>query len=102
MARSFVPILLLAIVGATTGFFEAAVPHQQEAVVAPKAAFAFGAPMVSTASFVDEGLDNPNVVSDMSIHPARKCGFCMGVSHSSVIHSQFLAIFLSYIARRIV
>ena len=25
-------------------------------------------------------LDNPNVVSDPNITPARKCGFCMGVS----------------------
>ena len=76
MARSYLPILLLAIVGASTAFFEAAVPHQHEAVVAPKAAFAFGAASI----IIDEGLDNPNVVSDMSIHPARKCGFCMGVS----------------------
>jgi hypothetical protein len=78
MARSLFPILLLAIVGATTGFFEAAVPHQQEAAVIPKAAFAFGG--ASNSLVIDEGLDNPNVVSDMSIHPARKCGFCMGVS----------------------
>ena len=79
MARSFLPLLLLAIVGATTGFFEAAVPHQQEAVV-PTKALAFGAASIVSAAAFDEGLDNPHVVSDMSIHPARKCGFCMGVS----------------------
>ncbi|KAL7539925.1 hypothetical protein ACHAXR_009714, partial [Thalassiosira sp. AJA248-18] len=70
MARSYLPILaLFAVIGAAVGFFEAAVPHQETAF--PKAAATF------SASF-DEGLDNPNVESDMNIHPARKCGFCMG------------------------
>ena len=71
MARSFLPILLLALVGAAAAFFKAAVPHQEPAVSVPKA--------VNTFSF-DEGLDNPNIVADENITPARKCGFCMGVS----------------------
>ena len=79
MARSLLPVLLLIIVGATTGFFEAAVPHQEAATASPAKAFTFGAAATATSVF-DDGLDNPNVVSDMSIHPARKCGFCMGVS----------------------
>jgi len=73
MVRSYLPVLaLFAIVGAAAGFFKAAVPHQETAV--PKAAAASN---TFSASF-DEGLDNPDVVSDMNIHPARKCGFCMG------------------------
>ena len=76
MARSFVPILLLAILGAAAGFFKAAVPHQETAL--PKAASA-PEPNSISASF-DEGLDNPEIASDMNISPARKCGFCMGVS----------------------
>lgn len=74
MVRSYLPILaLFAVLGAAAGFYKAAVPHQEAAV--PKAA----ASNTLSASF-DEGLDNPDVVSDMNIHPARKCGFCMGVS----------------------
>eukprot|EP00571_Detonula_confervacea_P013873 CAMPEP_0172301300 /NCGR_PEP_ID=MMETSP1058-20130122/3222_1 /TAXON_ID=83371 /ORGANISM="Detonula confervacea, Strain CCMP 353" /LENGTH=72 /DNA_ID=CAMNT_0013011363 /DNA_START=72 /DNA_END=290 /DNA_ORIENTATION=+ len=72
MARSFLPILLLAILGAAAGFMKAAVPHQETAL--PKAVAASN---TLSASF-DEGLDNLEIVSDMNIHPARKCGFCMG------------------------
>ena len=73
MTRAFVPILLFALLGAAAAFFKAAVPHQETAI--PKA------PTANTfsASF-DAGLDNPAVASDMNISPARKCGFCMGVS----------------------
>ena len=73
MARSFLPILLLAIIGVVMSF-KAAVPHQETAV--PKAA---------AVNNFDAGLDNPNIDSDMNIHPARKCGFCMGVSVISVV-----------------
>ena len=27
-----------------------------------------------------QGLDNPDIISNQNIHPARTCGFCMGVS----------------------
>jgi len=101
----FVPILLLAILGAAAGFFkvsadgdgdrilraifshvinldstlvsiiQAAVPHQETAVI--KAATAASSTL---SALFDDGLDNPEIVSDMNISPARKCGFCMGVS----------------------
>eukprot|EP00569_Conticribra_weissflogii_P007073 CAMPEP_0171341288 /NCGR_PEP_ID=MMETSP0878-20121228/9901_1 /TAXON_ID=67004 /ORGANISM="Thalassiosira weissflogii, Strain CCMP1336" /LENGTH=81 /DNA_ID=CAMNT_0011843487 /DNA_START=70 /DNA_END=316 /DNA_ORIENTATION=+ len=65
MARSFLPLLaLFAFVGATAAFFKAAEPHQ---AAQPVMSNAF-VPTV-TSSF-DEGLDNPNVASDMNIHPA--------------------------------
>jgi len=67
--KSFLPVLLLAIIGVSTAFMKAAVPVQETAV-----------PKKNSVNTFDEGLDNPNVVSDMNIHPARKCGFCMGVS----------------------
>eukprot|EP00578_Thalassiosira_sp_NH16_P020106 CAMPEP_0181083376 /NCGR_PEP_ID=MMETSP1071-20121207/4123_1 /TAXON_ID=35127 /ORGANISM="Thalassiosira sp., Strain NH16" /LENGTH=94 /DNA_ID=CAMNT_0023165027 /DNA_START=85 /DNA_END=370 /DNA_ORIENTATION=+ len=59
MARSFIPILLLAILGVAAGFFKAATPHQEAAVPAP-----------TTLSAFDEGLDNANIASDMNISPA--------------------------------
>ncbi|KAL7524286.1 hypothetical protein ACHAWF_000890 [Thalassiosira exigua] len=75
MARSYLPLIaLFAILGAAAGFFKAAVPHQETAT--PKANAASASSTLS-ATF-DDGLDNPDVVSDMNIHPARKCGFCMG------------------------
>jgi len=67
--KSFLPVLLLAIIGVSAAFMKAAVPVQETA-----------APKKTSVNTFDEGLDNPNVVSDMNIHPARKCGFCMGVS----------------------
>ncbi|KAL3763834.1 hypothetical protein ACHAW5_007788 [Stephanodiscus triporus] len=83
MARSFLPFLLLALAGAAAGFFEAVAPHQEAAVVPNNNRAFAGASSSSDARggrrpFVDEGLDNPDVVSDMKITPSRKCGFCMG------------------------
>ncbi|KAL3811028.1 hypothetical protein ACHAXA_010289 [Cyclostephanos tholiformis] len=74
MARSFLPILLLALAGAAAGFFEAVAPHQE--VTVPNKSFA--ANPEARGRFFDTGLDNPDVVSDMKITPSRKCGFCMG------------------------
>ncbi|KAL7460562.1 hypothetical protein ACHAXS_001007 [Conticribra weissflogii] len=75
MSRTFLPLLaLFAIIGAATAFLKAAEPHQAAQL---EMANAF---VPSVASSFDEGLDNPNVASDMNIHPARKCGFCIGVS----------------------
>ena len=73
--RSLLTIALFAILGVTAAFFKAAVPHQ-----VPNSKFQLGeAGAASTsAAFDDEGLDNPNIVSDKNIHPARKCGFCIG------------------------
>ena len=70
MARTLAILSLFAILGFTAAFFKQAVPHQEV-----KSAI--------TASVTDgifDELDNPNVVSDPNITPARKCGFCMGVS----------------------
>ena len=82
MARSFLPILLLALAGAAAGFFEAAAPRQEAVAVPNKMAFSAEA----RSSPFDEGLDNPDVVSDMKITPSRKCGFCMGVSCRFSVH----------------
>ena len=84
MTRSFVPILLLALAGAAAGFFEAAAPRQEAASAVPNNKIAFSAER-ARSSF-DEGLDNPDVVSDMKITPSRKCGFCMGVSCGFSVH----------------
>lgn len=71
MVRFVLPIFALStVLGlAAASFFQPAVPHQAKAS-------AFTA--TKSAAFFDEGLDNPNVASDMNIHPARKCGFCIG------------------------
>ena len=86
MARSFVPILIFALAGAAAGFFEAAAPRQEAASAVPNKMMAFSAER-ARSSF-DEGLDNPDVVSDMKITPSRKCGFCMGVSRVSIVSSR--------------
>merc|ERR1711862_602396 len=68
MARSLLSIVaIFAIIGLSAAFFKEAKPHQE---VAPNVDSTF------TAGF-DDGLDNPDVISDMRITPARKCGFCM-------------------------
>jgi hypothetical protein len=74
MAR-LILISLFAIVGFTAAFFKQAVPHQEVKPSFPAAA--------SAGSDVFDELDNPNIVSDSNITPARKCGFCMGVSNNS-------------------
>ena len=63
MAR-YLFILALIATGASA-FYKGAVP-QQEGPKIPAAAAGL--------------LDNPAVASDPNINPARKCGFCMGVS----------------------
>ena len=71
MARILPILSLFAILGFTAAFFKQAVPHQE--VTKPTNVVSFG-------SDVFDELDNPNVVADPNITPARKCGFCMGVS----------------------
>lgn len=70
MTRVLPIISLFAILGFTAAFFKQAVPHQET-----KSNFT----PITGSDLFDE-LDNPNVVSDPNITPARKCGFCMGVS----------------------
>ncbi|KAL3803653.1 hypothetical protein HJC23_003707 [Cyclotella cryptica] len=73
MSRSFLPLLaLFALLGASAAFFKQAVPHQE-----PKPHVA---PAATANSALFDELDNPDVVSDSNITPARKCGFCIGVS----------------------
>jgi hypothetical protein len=62
-------LLLIAILGLTAAFLKPAVPVQ--AVQEAKKTSA-------VVSSFDEGLDNDEIVNDSNIHPARKCGFCMG------------------------
>ena len=76
-------ILALAIIGVAAAFFRPAQPHQAPAQVEiPRGGFLFDSP-----SSFDEGLDNPEVEADESITAARKCGFCMGVSHRVCLDS---------------
>lgn len=71
MAKSII-ILALAVAIASAFTFKEAVPHQE------KAASPSFAKKYNFDSGFDGGLDNPDVVSDLRITPARKCGFCMG------------------------
>jgi len=71
MSRSFLPLLaLFALLGASAAFFKQAVPHQETKP--------YVVPATSANSALFDELDNPNVVSDPNITPARKCGFCIG------------------------
>jgi hypothetical protein len=59
---TFFGLLLVVLLGAAVAFIRPAQPVQ----------------VASTPFLGETGLDNPMVASDPSIHPARKCGFCMG------------------------
>jgi hypothetical protein len=61
--------LLFALLGVAAAFFRPAVPFQIESIRGGDIVFE-----------MDAGLDNAQVEEDMNISPARKCGFCMGVS----------------------
>lgn len=57
-------------------FFRPAEPYQVDvAEITNPALFPRG------GSLLDAGLDNPEIAEDGNISPARKCGFCMGVSN---------------------
>ena len=66
-------LLLALLCGLAAAFFRPAVPYQVET---KPAMFPRGGSQVS----IDAGLDNPDIEEDQSITPARKCGFCIGVS----------------------
>uniref|UniRef100_A0A7S4RNU9 Uncharacterized protein n=1 Tax=Ditylum brightwellii TaxID=49249 RepID=A0A7S4RNU9_9STRA len=63
-------LFFLAFIGFAAAFFRPVAPKQVRQVkdVAPATKLPF------------DDLDNIAVESDSNIHPARKCGFCMGVS----------------------
>lgn len=69
-----VVLLLLALVGVALAWIRPAQPVQVEQ---PKD--------VVVNMFGGDGLDNPAIAADSNIHPARKCGFCMGVSSVSLL-----------------
>ena len=76
-------ILSLIVVGFAAAFFRPAEPHQAPAAIEiSRGGFIFEA---KEGLFDDEGLDNPSVQADENINPARKCGFCMGVSTSILL-----------------
>lgn len=82
-------ILSLIVVGFAAAFFRPAEPHQAPAAIEiSRGGFLFEA---KQGLFDDEGLDNPSVQADENINPARKCGFCMGVS--------FINLFSSFLSR---
>jgi hypothetical protein len=66
-----IAIFLLALLGVAAAFFRPAVPFQLESIRG-------GEQVVD--NMVDAGLDNLDIEEDQNITPARKCGFCMGVS----------------------
>lgn len=61
---TFAAVLLAAFLGIAMAFIRPAQPVQ----------------VVQQGPAVVVGLDNPGIPEDSNIHPARKCGFCMGVS----------------------
>ena len=87
--KTFTLILSLAIIGFSAAFFRPAQPHQAPAAIEIRGG---GLIFRTDANIVDEGLDNPNVQADESITAARKCGFCMGVSLSILLHCTHLGI----------
>lgn len=67
-------VFLLAVIGVAAAFFRPAGPNQIPRVVQQEN----NVVMKKNMAFVDTDLDNIAVESDSNIHPARKCGFCMG------------------------
>jgi hypothetical protein len=77
----FLAALLMVLLGVAAAFFRPAVPFQLES--------SRGCDTKSSSSMdmmmkFDEGLDNADVEEDTNITPARKCGFCIGVSILSI------------------
>jgi len=59
--------LSLILLGVASAFFRPAAPYQVPTT-----------PSLETNSFNNDALDNPFIEEDSNIHPARKCGFCIG------------------------
>lgn len=78
MKKVISSLLFAILVGAAAAFFRPMAPYQVVEVAPTQLLFV---PRGGAASvFVDSGLDNPDIADDQNISPARKCGFCMGVS----------------------
>ena len=67
-------LLLAALIGMAAAFFRPVAPYQVPAETKPAVFLPRG------GASLDAGLDNPEIAEDQNITPARKCGFCMGVS----------------------
>ena len=70
-------ILFALLVGSVAAFFRPAQPFQvveQQGVPTQPEFFPRG------GGGDGDALDNPDIAEDRNITPARKCGFCMGVS----------------------
>ena len=74
-------VLLMVLLGVAAAFFRPAVPFQLESTRE------CNVKSTSTMNMMmlDAGLDNADVEEDTNITPARKCGFCMGVSIKSLV-----------------
>ena len=76
MNKLVTSLLFALLVGVAAAFFRPMAPYQVvEAEIKPALFLPRGG-----ASMFDAGLDNPDIPEDKNISPARKCGFCMGVS----------------------
>ena len=75
MKTAISSILLALLIGAAAAFFRPVAPYQVIDVVDTKPAL-----FPRGGALTDAGLDNPEIAEDQNITPARKCGFCMGVS----------------------
>jgi hypothetical protein len=82
MKKVISTILFALLFGAAAAFFRPAAPYQVEVETKP-ALFPRG------GFLKDAGLDNPDIAEDQNITPARKCGFCMGVSYECIILLDF-------------
>lgn len=80
MKKVISSLLFAILVGTVAAFFRPMAPYQ---VVEPAETSAALFVPCGGASSKDAGLDNPNIADDQNISPARKCGFCMGVSTST-------------------
>lgn len=75
MNKFITSILFAILVGTAAAFFRPMAPYQVIEAETKPALFPRGG-----AAMFDAGLDNPEIAEDQNITPARKCGFCMGVS----------------------
>jgi hypothetical protein len=80
MKNAIYALLLALFVGVTAGFFRPMAPHQIESKPAAAAAL-FPRGGAQKMTLLDAGLDNEDIMEDVSISGSRKCGFCMYVVH---------------------
>jgi hypothetical protein len=78
MKNAIYTLLLALFVGVAAGFFRPMAPHQIDNKPAAAALFPRGGAQTTP---LDAGLDNEDIMEDVSISGSRKCGFCMYVVH---------------------